>query len=94
MKLPHVHRFDILTRNGIHYLIACTLKSGHAYKNDWSSPGKIYGAVLPDNLEDFQEGMLQMEVLKDGLLKNHGFCKLQKKDTEAALTASDEECSA
>lgn len=90
VKLPHVHRFDILTRNGIHYLIACTLKSGHAYKNDWSSPGKIYGAVLPENLEDFQEETFQMEVLKDGLLKNHGFCKLQKKDTEAALTASDE----
>ena len=90
IKLPHVHRFDILTRNGIHYLIACTLKSGHAYKNDWSSPGKIYGAVLPDNLENFQEGTFQMEVLKDGLLKNHGFCKLQKEDTEAALTASDE----
>lgn len=90
IKLPHVHRFDILKINGINYMIACTLKSGHEYKNDWSAPGKIYGAVLPGNLKDFEEGSFEMEVLKDGLLKNHGFYKIQKGHMEAVLIASDE----
>lgn len=91
VELPFVHRFDILQSNGTNYLIACTLKSGHQYKNDWSVPGKVYAAVLPENLEQYGEGhQLELKVIKEGLLKNHGYCKVTEDGKESALVCCEQ----
>ncbi|WP_282923922.1 hypothetical protein [Mediterraneibacter massiliensis] len=91
VELPHVHRFDIVTRNGVNYLIACALKSGHAYKDDWSMPGKTYAAVLPEDLSCFdEEHQLELTVIKDNMLKNHGYYKMQEKGTDVCLISCDE----
>ena len=89
-ELPFVHRFDILKSNGRNYLIACTLKSGHEYKEDWSSPGKVYAAQLPEDLSGFDSAhQLEFQILKDGMLKNHGYYKVREGNSESSLVCSE-----
>lgn len=71
LELPFVHRFDILERNGHHYLIACTLKSEHKEKDDWSSGGKIYGGLL-----DLSENSLKLTEIYSPIFKNHGYSRI------------------
>lgn len=88
--LPHVHRFDILERGGVRYLIACALKSGHEYKDDWSMPGKVYAAVLPDDLSGFDEDhQLPLTVIKENMRKNHGYYKVVEDGVETCLISAD-----
>lgn len=90
VSLPHVHRFDILERNGVRYLLACTLKSGHEYKDDWSCPGRVYGAVLPENLDEFdKDHQLKLTMIQDNMLKNHGYYRVEEKGAAAGIISSD-----
>ncbi len=81
--LPFVHRFDILESNGKQYIIACTLKSGHEFKEDWNHPGKIFVRELPSDFEEFDADAghpMELDVLVDGLTKNHGYGRFVRED--------------
>ena len=71
-ELPFVHRFDIFSTPDHDYLLGCTLKSDHNFKEDWTHPGKVYGCALPADLSD-PAYTLELKVLMDGLTKNHGY---------------------
>lgn len=88
--LPFVHRFDILQSNSKNYLIACTLKSGHEYKNDWEHPGRIYVAELPEDLSGYDEDhQLELTVLKEGLTKNHGYTRFEENGQICCVISTD-----
>lgn len=89
-KLPFVHRFGILEQGGIRYLIACTIKSAHAFKDDWTCPGRVWVGELDENLSLYDsDHPLKLTPLISGLYHNHGFCKLKKDDVSAALIGAD-----
>ena len=91
VSLPFVHRVDIIQKSGINYLIACTLKSNHEYKDDWRSPGKVYAAVLPEDLSCFDENHpLELKVIKERMTRNHGYYQCKKNGMDGALISCDE----
>lgn len=89
-KLPHVHRFDILQREGRYYLLACTLMERRDTKDDWSFPGKVYACELKkEHLDIRKPDCPKLEVIKQGLLKNHGYCRLEKNGLMHAAVSCD-----
>lgn len=88
---PFVHRFGILSRNGINYLLVCCLKTGHEYKEDWRSPGACYAAVLPEDLSSYNAcNQLRLMPIKIGMLKNHGYSQIRIDDYQAAVVGCEE----
>lgn len=84
-SLPFVHRFGILERDGKRYVAAATIKSAHAFKEDWTCPGRVWIGPLP---EDLSQG-LELTPLISGLYHNHGFFKLEENGYTAALIGTD-----
>lgn len=86
LRLPYVHRFDIVTgADGMHYFIGCTLCTSKADKEDWSDPGKIYVGELPQLLHT----PMELHVLKDGLLKNHGYSRVNWNGKMASMVTCE-----
>lgn len=90
-EAPFVHRFGILNRAGVNYILVCCLKTGHEYKNDWRYKGACFGAVLPKDLSSFNDdNQLELKLIKDGMLKNHGYSKTQHGGHDAAVVGCEE----
>ena len=88
---PFVHRFGILKRGGVNYIIVCCLKTGHEFKNDWRFPGACFGAELPKDLSALDEDHpLELKLIKGGMLQNHGFAKFSHGGHDAALVGCEQ----
>ena len=76
LYLPYLHRFDLIESDGQVYFIGGTIAHTKKDKEDWSDPGKIYGALLP---KDLNEG-LNLTVIQEGLSRNHGYSRSSAQD--------------
>lgn len=92
--LPFVHRFDIVQRGGVNHLIACALKSGHEFKDDWSHPGVVFAGVLPNDIAaaiDTAGGKpaVELKAIREGFTKNHGYTRDYVGDVQTAIVSAD-----
>jgi hypothetical protein len=85
-KLPFVHRFDILERGGVRYILCSTLCTTKKSEGDWSSPGGLYAAELPDDLNR----SIVLTQIAGGMNRNHGFWHIQNSGFTSALTSCDQ----
>lgn len=85
-KLPYLHRFDILEVDGDNYFIGAVLCNSKKDKDDWSDPGKIYVGKLPKDLNE----EIKLSVIKEGLTKNHGYCRAKYKGINVGLVTAEE----
>ena len=85
LKLPYVHRFDILESEGKLYFIGTTLCCGKQERNDWSDPGMVWVGELPCDLNE----KMDIKPIKDFLLKNHGYCQGYYQDKQVGFITCD-----
>jgi hypothetical protein len=86
LKLPYVHRFDVLERGGIKYLFCCTLCTAKNGVDDWTSPGGLYAAELPENMNT----PFSLTQIAGGMTRNHGYWRVKKQGYTSALTSCDQ----
>jgi hypothetical protein len=66
--LPYTHRAAVLAVGGRQCFLGSTLCSAKAFKYDWTQPGGIHLAVMPDKIDSRWE----FRQIVTGLNKNHG----------------------
>lgn len=86
LDLPYLHRFDILTNENGSYFIGCTLCTSKKEKDDWSDPGKVYAAKLPDDLNQ----PMKLEILWENMTKNHGYWRGTDGDGDCGYVGCEE----
>ena len=72
LRLPYLHRFDILEAGGRLYLLVCGVAAHKSSLQDWSCPGVVLGGVLPKGPEE----ALRMETLRSDFYRNHGYARV------------------
>ncbi|MFA5676123.1 MAG: hypothetical protein WDA65_06325 [Christensenellales bacterium] len=86
LKLPYVHRFDLIPSNGRNYFLGAALCTDKRYTDDWSYPGRVCVGILPED----PNGRIEIKTLLDGLTKNHGCCPGMWKGRRTTFITSDE----
>ncbi|MHC4644475.1 MAG: hypothetical protein ACYTBJ_03160, partial [Planctomycetota bacterium] len=75
-RLPYTHRVAVLDVAGRLCFLGSTLCSAKAFKYDWTQPGGVHLAIIPDKIQQ----KWQFTQIVTGLNKNHGmdFAQLEK----------------
>jgi len=68
LDLPFVHRLEILCCESALFLVAASLCTSKASRDDWSKPGNVYVGSIPESTD----GRWCLSPTMGGINKNHG----------------------
>jgi hypothetical protein len=68
LDLPFVHRIRTVSGGGATFLVAATICGGKSSQEDWSQPGAVYAAAVPEDAER----PWRLQPVATGLYQNHG----------------------
>ena len=83
--LPYLHRSGVVHTQDGPYVVASTLCTHRENADDWSHPGKIQVARIPQGEEE-----IQFRVIQEGVTKNHGFWQGRLDGEEVTLIGGSE----
>lgn len=86
LHLPYIHRFDLYEKNGVIYFIGATIATTKENKEDWSVPGRIYVGELGDD----PSAGIDIEILADGMYRNHGYWHGKENGEDVGYFSSDQ----
>jgi hypothetical protein len=86
IALPFAHRCEIVRHQGENHLFVATVSRHKADPADWSQPGELHVARIPETADE----PWQTRVLKNGLFRHHGMLKTRF-DGEELLAVSSAE---
>lgn len=83
--LPYLHRSGVVHTQDGPWVVASTLCTHRENADDWSHPGKIQVARIPQGDEE-----IQFRVIQEGVTKNHGFWQGKLDGEEVTLIGGSE----
>lgn len=86
MDLPFVHRIDVLRAGGVNYFLGATICGSKQSRDDWSDPGKVWLGILPESPDQ----PMELTPMLEGLVRNHGYARIQWKGKERAFVTSEQ----
>ncbi len=86
LKLPYVHRFDLLHRGNQRYFLGCILSDTDQPAADLSAPGSLVASPIDPDFNPPEA----LKTIAAGMTRNHGYWKIDKGAYSAALTSCDE----
>ena len=86
LRVPYLHRFDIFDVNGSKIFVGCTLCTSKSDKEDWSDPGKVLIGTLNEDVSE----SFPLTVIKENMLKNHGYWRGKYNGEDVGYIACDD----
>jgi hypothetical protein len=88
-RLPYLHRFGVIaSADERAWVVAATIAQSKESKEDWSRPGHLYVAQLPEDAD--RPFTLKWTRLPGEYTKNHGFCTARHGAGECAYLCCEE----